>query len=206
VQDAVAAGPGPGGYRVPPALWWVPGNRGAYCSLSRRREAPALDMCLGGRGLLGYCPWFPEVLCPMAVVALSGGFLCCLLGGSVVVPAVGCSGTVLHGGCWWPGFWGPLCLLLIPGRRWPPTYMNENLYHIFCMFIHAHTHAHTHLFTQSHAYHTVAVSSTTIMFYALAVVVFHCLLQFLSISFSFPFLFLCSPSFPSLPNRLSSSG
>ena len=38
-------------------------------------------------GPVGCRPWFPGGLCPMLVGALSGGFLCSLLGGCVVVPA-----------------------------------------------------------------------------------------------------------------------
>ena len=51
----------------------------------------------------------------MLMGTLSGGFLCGLLDGCVVVPAVGFLGAVLRGGCWWPGSSGPLCLLLIAG-------------------------------------------------------------------------------------------
>ena len=60
--------------------------------------------------------------------ALSGGFLCSLLGGCVVVPAVGFPGPVLRGGCWWPGSCGPLCLLLIAGGGcglWPYTLIHS---------------------------------------------------------------------------------
>jgi len=74
--------------------------------------------CLGGRGLagsVGCCPWFLGSLCPMLMGALSVAFLCSLLGGCVVVPTVGFPGSVLCGGCWWPGSCGTLCLLLIVG-------------------------------------------------------------------------------------------
>jgi len=48
----------------------------------------------------------------MLVGALSGTFLCSLLGRCVVAPAVGFPGSVLRGGFWWPGSCGPLCLFL----------------------------------------------------------------------------------------------
>jgi len=56
---------------------------------------------------------------------LAGGFLGGLLGGCVVVPAVGFPGSVLREGCWCPGSWGSLCLLLIAGGRWPCTLLTE---------------------------------------------------------------------------------
>ena len=60
----------------------------------------------------------------MLVGALSGAFLCSLLGGCMVVPAVGFLVSVLRGGCCWPGSCGPLCLLLIAEGGcgfWPYT-------------------------------------------------------------------------------------
>ena len=77
----------------------------------------------------------------MLMGALSGGFLCSLLGGCVVVPAVGFPGSVLRGGCWWPWSWGPLCLLLIAGGEWPSALITEHDSCKTCTIYFAHTHA-----------------------------------------------------------------
>ena len=65
-----------------PLEYWVgplPGGLGALGLLG-----PVHGPCLGGcslAGSVGRCPWFPGGLCPMLMGALSGGFLCGLLGG-----------------------------------------------------------------------------------------------------------------------------
>ena len=54
---------------------------------------------LGPGGVGGLLPLVLGGLCPMLMGALSRGFLYSLLGGCVVVPAVGFPGSVLRGGC-----------------------------------------------------------------------------------------------------------
>jgi len=101
---------GPLGYWVGP----LPGGLGALRLLGPGSGARPMSGRLGP-GSVCCCPWFQRGLCPMLMGALSGGFLCSLLGGCVVVPAGGFLGSVLRGGCWWPGSCGPLCLPLIAG-------------------------------------------------------------------------------------------
>ena len=77
--------------------------RGVWGRSGSLGPGPVHGPCLGGWGLagsVGCCPWFPGGLCPMLMGALSKGFLCSLLGGCVVVPAVGFPGSVLRWGCW----------------------------------------------------------------------------------------------------------
>ena len=70
----------------------------------------------------------------------------------MVVPAVGFLGSVLRGGCWWPGSSGPLCLLLIAGGGavycGSYTLITKHCYHVgpvpWVLHVHAHTHTHIH--------------------------------------------------------------
>ena len=130
--------------------------RGVWgCSGSWGPGSGALPMSgwLGPGGVGGLLPLVPRG--PMLMQALSGGFLCSLLGGCVVVPAVGFLGSVLRWGCLWPGSCGPLCLRLIAGRRlwivalYTYTLITKHGYHVgpvpCVLHVYAHTHTHTHI-------------------------------------------------------------
>ena len=73
----------------------------------------AFNSCLDRQGLTGPVGchlWAPGGLCPMAMGALSRGFLCCRLGGCVFAPVMGCLGSPWELLVAW--VLGPLCLLL----------------------------------------------------------------------------------------------
>ena len=106
---------------------------------------PVSGPCLDGwrlAGSVGRCPWFPGGLCPMLMVALSGGFLCSLLGGCVVVPAVGFLGSVLHSACF-RLLWGGLWIVAL----YTYTLITKHGCHVgpvpWVLHVHAHTHTHS---------------------------------------------------------------